>query len=156
MTNTMKQTESVAGGLAECFITIDDNRYNFMQFTHFESSYKPKVIDVPILGRTTIGKKMVGGTGTFTGKAHYNQSIIRKVMLNYHKNGTFTPFEIQVTNEDPATSIGMQTIILSGCLLDSVTLAKFSAGEDLLEEEISGTFDKWDMPQEFDNIDGMM
>lgn len=155
MANTMKQTQSVSGGLAECYVTIDDNRYNFMQFTEFDSSYEPNVIDVPILGRTTIGKKMVGGSGKWSGKAHYNQSIMRKVMLSYHKTGYFEPFEIQVTNEDPATSIGAQTIILKGCLLDSVVLAKFSAGEELLEEELSGTFDEWDMPQEFTILSGM-
>lgn len=34
-------------------------------------------------------------------------------------------------------------------------LAKFDAGDSLLDEELSGTFDGWDMPEEFTELSGM-
>lgn len=66
-----------------------------------------------------------------------------------------TPFEIQVSNEDPSSSAGRQTITHTGCLIDSSILAKFDAGDSLLDEELAGTFDDWDMPEEFAELSGM-
>ena len=43
----------------------------------------------------------------------------------------------------------------TGCLIDSSILAKFDAGDTLLDEELSGTFDDWDMPEEFNTLSGM-
>lgn len=155
MANTMQQTDAISGGLAECHLTIDGNRYNFMQMTDFEATYEPNIVDVPILGRTTVGKKMVGGSGSFSGTAYYNNSIFRKAMLSFHKTGVFPEFEIQVSSEDKGSSIGRQTTLLKGCLLDSIIVAKFAAGEDLLDEDISGTFWDWDLEDTFDNLAGM-
>ena len=75
--------------------------------------------------------------------------------MRYKKTGELTPCEIQVANEDPSSTAGRQTITHAGCLLDKITLAKFNADDDLLNEEISGTFDDWDMPDQFRMLDGM-
>ena len=32
---------------------------------------------------------------------------------------------------------------------------KFDAGDTLLDEELSGTFDNWDMPEKFNTLSGM-
>ena len=51
-----------------------------------------------------------------------------------------TYFEMQVTNEDKTSAAGRQTISLHGCLCEKFTLAKFQAGEELLEEESLSRF----------------
>ena len=51
MIPTMKANDAVYGSLAECYVTIDGNRYNMMQLYDFESSASINLIDVPILGR---------------------------------------------------------------------------------------------------------
>lgn len=152
---TMNAKDAVYGSLAECFITIDGNRYNFMSLTEFESMFEVNSKDVPILGKVGKGHKPAGGNGTWKGTAHYNQSIFRKIADQYQKTGVMPYFEIQVTNEDPTSSVGRQTIIHHDCLCDKFTLAKFQAGEDLLEEELSGTFEEFDMPEEFTMMNGM-
>lgn len=152
---TMNAKDAVYGSLAECFITIDGNRYNFMSLTEFESMFEVNSKDVPILGKVGKGHKPAGGNGTWKGTAHYNQSIFRKIADQYQKTGVMPYFEIQVTNEDPTSSVGRQTIIHHDCLCNKFTLAKFQAGEDLLEEELSGTFEEFDMPEEFTMMNGM-
>ncbi len=42
---------------------------------------------------------------------------------------------MQITNDDPTSGVGRQTIILKDCNLDGGTLAKFDANADYLEEE---------------------
>lgn len=150
----MSAQDAIYGSLAECYITIDGRRYKFMSMTDFESKWNVTIKDVPILGVVGMGHKAAGGKGTWKGTAHYNQSVIREMGDKYQKTGVMQYFEIQVSVEDPGSSVGRQTIIHRNCLCDSYTLAKFKAGEDLLDEELSGTFESWDMPEKFKLIEG--
>ena len=151
----MKATDSVYGSLAEVYVTLNGNRYNMMQLYDFESKISVNIVDVPILGRVQMGKKAAGYEGTWSGTAHYNQSVFRAWMLHYSKTGELVPFDIQVTNEDPSSKAGRQTITHTGCLIDEMILAKYATGDEILDEDISGTFDSWDMPEEFTLLDGM-
>lgn len=151
---TMNAKDAVFGSLAECFVTIDGRRYNFMNLTEFESKWEVTITDVPILGKVGLGHKATGGKGTWSGTAHYNTSVFRKMANTYQKTGVMPYFDIQVSNEDPTSAVGRQTVIHRGCLCDKFTLAKFQAGEELLDEELSGTFESWDMPETFKDLDG--
>ena len=151
----MNAADAVYGSLAECYVTIEGRRYNFMSLTEFESKWEVNIADVPILGKVGMGHKAAGGKGTWSGTAHYNQSHFRQMADAYQKTGVLPYFDIQVSNEDPTSAVGRQTIIHRGCLCDNFILAKFQAGEDLLDEELSGTFESWDMPEEFDELEGM-
>lgn len=151
----MNAMDAVYGSLAECYITIDGSRYNMMSLTEFNSELAVNITEVPILGKVGMGHKPAGGKGTWSGTAHYNQSVLRRMADQYQKTGVLPYFEIQVTNEDPSSSVGAQTILLHDCLCEKFTLAKFKAGEEILDEELSGTFESWDMPREFDPLDGM-
>ena len=150
----MNAKDAVYGSLAECYITIGTRRYNFMSLKDFESKWDVNVTEVPILGKVGMGHKAAGGKGTWSGTAHYNQSIFREIAENYQKTGKIDYFEIQVSNEDPTSAAGRQTIIHKGCLFDSFVLAKFAAGEETLDEEISGTFETWEMPEKFNMLEG--
>lgn len=153
---TMNAKDAVFGSLAECFVTINGRRYNFMNLTEFESKWEVTITDVPILGKVGLGHKATGGKGTWSGTAHYNTSVFRKMANTYQKTGVMPYFDIQVSNEDPTSAVGRQTIIHRGCLCDTFTLAKFQAGEELLDEELSGTFESWDMPETFKDLDGFV
>lgn len=153
---TMKAADAMYAGLAECFITIGNRRYNFMSITDFESKWEVNIVDVPILGKVGMGHKPAGGKGTWSGTAHYNQSVFRKIADEYQKTGVMPYFEIQVSNEDPTSAAGRQTIIHRDCLCDTFILAKFQAGEELLDEELSGTFESWDMPEAFKELEGFL
>lgn len=81
--------------------------------------------------------------------------FMRKYFLEYKKTGRLPSFDIQVTNEDQSTSLGRQTIILKNCLAKGGILAKYDAGAEILDEEIEGTFDDWEMPETFSLLEGM-
>lgn len=151
----MNSRDAVSGSLAECYITIEGKRYNFMQLYMFESKMEKTISEVPILGKTGKGHKATGWNGTWSGTAHYNQSVLRKLLQTYKKTGLDTPFDIQVTNEDETSSIGRQTIIHKGCLTSGGVLAKYDAGAEFLDEELEGTFDDWEMPESFSPLAGM-
>ena len=56
-----------------------------------------------------------------------------------------------VVNEEPASSIGKQTVVLYNCNIDSVILAKLDTDSDSLEEDLDFTFDDFDILDSFGN-----
>lgn len=153
---TMKAKDTISAKLAECFITVGANRYNFMQMIDFEGTIEKTKTKVPILGRIMDGNKTIGLAGTFSGTAHYNQSIFRQALLDYKNTGIDSYFEIQITNEDPESSVGRQTIVFLDCNTDGGVLSKFDADGEYLDEEIEGTFEDFKMPESFALLNGMV
>ena len=90
---TMKAKDTISAKLAECFITVGQNRYNFMQMIDFEGKFEKTKTEVPILGKTGNGNKSTGWKGTFSATMHYNQSIIRQMMIDFKNTGEDTYFE---------------------------------------------------------------
>lgn len=152
---TMRGRDAIFAALAQCYVTIEGRRFNFMQMIDFEANMEKTKTEIPILGQTGRGNKATGWKGTFKGTAHYNNSEFRKLLLRYKETGEDIYFEIQVANEDPTSAAGRQSIILTGCNLDSGTLAKFDADGKYLDEDIEGTFEDWNMPEVFNTLSGM-
>ena len=79
------------------------------------------------------------------------------MMLDFKETGADEYFEIQVTNDDPSSAAGRQTMIFFDCNIDGGILAKFDANsEDPLDEDVSGTFEDFQMPESFKLLDGML
>lgn len=153
---TMKAKDAISAKLAECFVTIEGNRYNFMQMIDFEGNFDKNKTEVPILGKTGKGNKSTGWSGTFSATMHYNQSVMRQLLLRYKDTGEDVYFEIQITNDDPTSSAGRQTIVFIDCNIDGGILAKFDADADYLDEDMDFTFEDFSMPESFANLTGFL
>ena len=152
----MHAREAVSAALAECYVTLDGTRYNFMQAIDLEATMEKNKTEVPILGKPGRGNKATGWAGSGSATFHYNTSIFRKVMKKYKETGEDIYFDIQITNEDKTSTVGRQTIILKDCNIDSLPLAKFDADGEYLEDEFDFTFEDWEMPEEFTLLEGMV
>lgn len=152
----MHAKDAISGSLAECFITIEGNRYNFMQAINLEAKLEKTKVEIPILGKTGKGNKANGWKGTGSATFHFNTSIFRRLMKRYKDTGEDIYFDIQVTNEDPTSSVGRQTVILKDCNIDESILAKFDADADYLDEDMDFTFEDFEMPETFAMINGMI
>lgn len=155
MSVIMMAKDSVSASLAECYATIDGQRYNLMQAINLEATMEKSKSEVPILGKTGKGNKANNWKGTGSATFHYNTSIFRKFMKKYKDQGTDFYFDIQITNSDPTSAVGSQTIVLKDCNLDSITIAKFDADGEYLDEQLDFTFEDWEMPTEFTMLDGI-
>ena len=153
--NIMNAKDVVSASLAECFVTIDGNRYNFMQAINLEANFEKTKSGVPILGKTGKGNKSTGQKGTGNATFHYNTSVFRELLYRYKNTGEDIYFDIQVTNEDPTSSVGRQTVILKDCNLDGGILTKFDADAEYLDETIDFTFEDFEIPEKFSLLNGM-
>ena len=152
---TMNAWDALSAGLAECYVTIDGRRYRFMQAINLEASIEKKKMQVPVLGRMGRGNKGVGWSGSGKATFHYNSSHFRELLYRFKESGEDMYFDIQITNEDPVSSGGRQTVILKDCNLDGGVLAKFSAEDEYLEEELRFTFEDFEIPEKFTELVGM-
>lgn len=152
---TMNSKDAISAKLAECFITIGGNRYNFMQAISIEVNFERTKTEVPILGKTGTGNKSTGWKGTGSATFHYNTSIFREMMLKYKDTGEDVYFDMQITNDDPTSSAGRQTVIITGCNIDGGILAKFDADGEYLDEDMDFTFEDFKIPEGFQLLVGM-
>lgn len=158
MAQTMLARNALSAKMAECYITIEGNRYNFMSAINIEVTFEKNKSEVPILGRTNKGNKAASSAITGSAEFHYNTSIWRELAYRYQETGEDVYFDMQITNEDKtASDVGKQTVILYDCNFDSAILAAFDAdSDDSLTESIDFTAERFEMPDKFNIMDGMM
>lgn len=152
----MNAKDTITASLAECYVTIDGTRYNFMQAINLEASVEKTKTEVPILGKTGKGNKSTGWKGTGSATFHYNTSIFRELLLKFKETGEDVYFDIQITNYDPTSAVGRQTTILKDVNVDGGLVAKFDADGEYLDEDMDFTFEDWEMPEKFNVLDGMV
>ena len=153
--NVMPAKDTVSASLAECFVTLEGKRYNLMQAINLEANFEKNKTEVPILGKTGKGNKATGWTGTGSATFHYNTSVFRMLMYRYKETGEDVYFDVQVTNEDPTSAVGRQTVILKDCNVDGGILAKFDADAEYLDEDMDFTFEDFEIPEQFKLLQGM-
>ncbi len=157
MAQTMAARNAPSSKMAECYVTIDGNRYNFMSAINIEVNFEKEKTEIPILGRMNRGSKATGSKITGSGEFHKNTSVWNEIAYRFQETGEDLYFDMQITNYDPTTEIGRQTIILYDCNFDSITLAMFDAdSDDVLTESLDFTADRFEMPEKYKMMDGML
>ena len=151
----MNAKDAIFASLADCYVTTDNKRYNFMQAINLEARVTKTKVEVPILGQTGKGHKATGWNGEGNATFHFNTSIFSEIMEKYKQSGQDLYFDIQVTTNDPTSEVGPQTVILRYCNLDNVVLTKFDASADYLDANLDFTFDDWAIVTPFGELSGM-
>lgn len=116
---------------------------------NLEATVKVEKTDVYTLGKRGVQYKPNGWSGSGSMTIYYITSLFRKMALQYIKTGVPAYFDLTVTNNDPGSSVGTQTVILKNCTLDSVIVAKFDVESEVLDESVEFTFDDVDILDEF-------
>ena len=155
-TNIIKTADSVSARMAECYATINGTRYNFAQIVNAEFKTTKKKGSIPRMGAIMDGHRSYGMEGTFSGTMIYNQSVTRQMVQSFKNSGVDTYFDVQVINDDPASEVGRMSITYFGCNTDEDILSKFNAATDseYLDEDISGTFEDFNINQGFSEYPG--
>lgn len=158
MPQTMHARNAVSAKMAECYVTIEGNRYNFMSAINVEVTFEKNKTEVPILGRMNRGHKSTGSTITGSAEFHLNTSIWRELAFRFQETGEDIYFDMMIVNEDKtASDIGRQTIVLEDCNFDSVLLAAFDAdSDDVLTESMDFTAERFYVQESYKQMDGML
>ena len=113
----MKEDYVPSANQAELFVTIDNNRYLAAMARSFEGNLSIQTKEVPMIGRMINGRKPTGAEGKFKMKIYKCTPMFDDICETFKNTGKMPYFDIQVTNDDFATSIGRDTKIYKNCLI---------------------------------------
>lgn len=145
----LKASDTISGQEGRAYATINGQTEEMFYVKTLEATVEKQKAEVKTLGRRGVQHKATGWSGSGSMTIFYTTSRFRELMLQYMQNGIDTYFDIEVTNEDPSSTIGKQTVTLKGVNLDSVIMASLDTEAEALEEEVSFTFEDVDMPVSF-------
>ena len=104
------------------------------------------------LGERATQHKAMGWTGTGTLTLHYASTKWASIMSQYANQGVDVYFTLTVTNHDPTSSLGTQTIVLYNVNLDEVELTKLDTEAEFLDQTMNFTFDGFEITSSFGPI----
>ena len=107
--------------------------------------------DFKVIGTTTIQKKTTGASKTGAMTIYQGTPLFIEMAREYESKGKVLYFDLQVTNEDPSTSIGKQTIAYYDCSLDSTPLSILDADADFLEAEVGVSYRAFEVLSTFND-----
>ena len=145
----LKGQDTISGQEARAYITIEGRNEELFYAKKLESKVQKEKAEVKTLGKRGTQVKAKGWKGTGTLTVYYATSLFRELMLQYMKTGKDVYFDITVTNEDPTSGIGKQTVVLKNCNLDEVSMTILDTNSDALEEEVPFTFEDVDILDKF-------
>ncbi|AIQ45620.1 phage portal protein [Paenibacillus sp. FSL R7-0273] len=145
----LKAGDTISGQEGRAYATINGQFEEMFYVKAIEATAEKNKAEVRTLGRRGVQHKATGWTGTGTMTIFYVTTRFRQLMLDYIKTGRDTFFDITVTNEDPTSTIGTQTVTLLGVNLDSVVMVSLDTDSENLEEDVEFTFEDVDIGQAF-------
>lgn len=138
MNNYFNPQDAPAAKQGEAFVTIDGNRYSLFNAKDCEVKAKVETADVPMLGRVIKGKKALGLEIEIKMTVYKCSEIFDDLIEKFKKTGVLPTFTLQVSNDDPAASMGRSTKIYHDCVIDGdVLLSLFDADGEFIEQEIT-------------------
>ncbi len=152
----MHAREALHGAEGSAYVIIEGQRHLLMQLKKFEGKFTKDKTEIARLGTRVKGNRSGNVKGTWTATAYYNTDVLRKVMVRYAKYGEDIYFDIQTTNDDPNSQAGRHTVVYRDCNLDEMILSKIDIEAETLEEDVTGTFEDFEMPEEFKILEGMI
>ena len=128
------------GKSGSAVMTIDGENHELFQMKKFSSNAEFQESDFKVVGTTFVQKKTTGVTLTGTMTIYYGSPYFIKLLQDYLKTGKLPYFTLQITNDDPGTTVGKQIVALYNCKLSKVPVAMLDADTDWLEEEVSFSY----------------
>lgn len=150
----LKAGDTISGQEAVAKLTVKNsdgssNIEDMFWSKDLEATVEIDKTDVYTLGKRGAQHKPHGWSGSGSMTIYYVTSLFVKLGLEYAKTGKPVYFDIMITNDDPGSTIGKQTVILKDCTLDSFPIAKLDVESEVLDASVSFTFDDYDLLDEF-------
>lgn len=104
------------------------------------------------IGTRKIQSKPNGANLTGTGNIYYGSNIFTDIVLEYIKTGKMTPFNIQITNTDPSTTLGSQVMAYYNCTLTGeIPLSVLDSEEAMLNYDFEFAYTDVERLQAFND-----
>lgn len=134
------ERDALNGKQGSAFMTIGGQNIEMFNIKKFQSDAEFQETDFKVVGTTLVQKKTTGVTLTGTMTIYYGTPHFLRLLQEYLKTGRLPYFTLQITNDDPATSVGTQTVVLYNVKLQKLPVAMLDADADFLEMEVGFSY----------------
>mgnify|MGYP003104126455 CR=1 FL=1 len=105
--------DTLNGAEGSVVVTRDGKNYVVAGMRNITTNAEMQSSDMRVIGTRTIQDKPNGAKLTGSGNIYYGTNLWTDMVLEYINTGVMPEFNIQITNDDPTTSVGSQVIPLS-------------------------------------------
>lgn len=134
------ERDALNGKSGNAFMTINGQNIEMFGMKKFNSDAEFQEADFKVVGTTLVQKKTTGVSLTGSMTIYYGTPHFLKLLQEYLKTGKLPYFTLQITNDDPSTSVGTQTVVLYNVKLQKLPVAMLDADSDFLEMEVSFSY----------------
>ena len=125
--------DTVTGSEGSVVITQNGKNQVVAGMKNIKTNADIQSSDMRVVGTRTIQNKNNGVKQTGTGNIYYGSNVFTNMVLQYIQTGVMPEFDIQITNNDPTTSVGSQVMAYYGCTLTgTVPLSILDSEEAML------------------------
>lgn len=143
---SLNAPDTISGKEGRAYAKVNGNNEELFFAKTVEASVEKSKSEVKAIGKRMTGHKTTGGNGTGSMTLYYLSPLFRQMIKDWKETGNDIYFDMVVENDDQESSAGKQSVLLIGCNLDSVILAKLDGdSDDPLDEDVDFTFEDFDV-----------
>lgn len=147
------ERDALNGKEGRALVTINGKQIELFGCKNVKVDYSLDSADFKLVGTRLVQKKTTGIQLTGSMTIVYGTSMFKDLVRQYVNTGAPPYFTLQVTNNDPATSVGVQTIVFYNCRINSGNLAQLDADADFLTEDVAFDFTSFQILSSFHDPD---
>lgn len=144
--------DTLNGAEGSVVVTIDGRNYVVAGMRNIQANAEIQSNDMRVIGTRTIQDKPNGAKLTGTGNIYYGSNLWTDMVLQYIQTGVMQEFDIQLTNNDPTTSVGSQVMAYYGChLTGTIPLSILNDEEAMLNYDFNFAYTRVARLQSFND-----
>ena len=133
--------DTINGAEGKVFVTRDGQNIEVAGMRNITINAEIQSNDMRVIGTRKVQNKTNGVKLTGTGNIYYGSNLWTDMVLEYINTGVMPQFDIQVTNNDPTTTVGQQVMAVYGCTLTgTVPLAILNDEEAMLNYDFNFSY----------------
>lgn len=144
------ERDTLHGAAGKAFVTMNGQVKELFGAKKIQTQAEIQGTDMKVIGTKRIQNKPGGVKQTGTGTCYYGTPLFVDMLAQYIKTGEMSYFTFQTTNEDKASSVGVQTIAYYNCKLSgTVPISVLDADADMLTFDFSFTYEDFEVLSRF-------
>ncbi|SEN73661.1 Phage tail tube protein [Amphibacillus marinus] len=145
----LKARDTISGQEGTAYIEINGRNEEMFYVKSINATVEKNKVQLRTLGKRGDQNKTVGWSGSGSATIYGVTSRFVEMALDYVKNGRDLFVNIMVTNEDPTSTVGRQSVVLKEVNFDSYPITMLDVDAEALEQEMDFTFDDLDLLEKF-------
>lgn len=144
------ERDTLNGAAGKAVITINGQVKELFGAKNIKTQAEISTSDMKVIGTKRVQKKPGAVTQTGTMTVYYGTPLFLDMAAQYIRQGTMPYFTLQTTNDDPHSTVGVQTVAYYNCKLSgAIPLSALDADTDMLTMDLSFTYEDFEVLSAF-------